>query len=99
MPDTPHEMPPHWFSTAIQDAVTTKNSTQIARTCGTVFANSQIITQLIDTVIAADDASNIGSTALAHAIRKAIAEEIGQYPGLHGPIEHSPRGGSPPDSV
>ena len=83
MPDAPHEMPPHWFSTAIQDAVMTKNSTQIARTCGTVIANSQIIVQTIDAVIASDDLNNIGQAALAHAIRQAIANEIGQYPGLH----------------
>ena len=61
----------------------TKNSTQIARTCGTVIANSQIIVQTIDAVIASDDLNNIGQAALAHAIRQAIANEIGQYPGLH----------------
>jgi hypothetical protein len=83
MSNAPHEMPPHWFAAAIEDAVMTKNSTQIARTCGTIIANSHIIVEAIDAAIAADALANTGRPALAHAIRQAIANEIGQYPGLH----------------
>jgi hypothetical protein len=78
MTDSYQEMPPHWFSTAIEDAVTTKNSTQIARTCGTAIANSEIVLQAIEAAIAADNEDLTGRPSLAHAIRQAIAHEIGQ---------------------
>lgn len=76
-------LPPHWFSSEIEDAVMTKNSTQIARTCGLVISNSSHIRQVIDAVIEAEAAKNSGEADLVHAVRQAIAHEIGQYPGLH----------------
>jgi hypothetical protein len=78
MTDTYQEMPPHWFSTAIEDAVTTKNSTQIARTCGTAIANSETMIRAIEAAIAADNEGISGRPSLAHAIRQAIAREIGR---------------------
>jgi hypothetical protein len=77
------DMPPHWFADEIENAVMTRNSTQIARTCGMVIANSAHIRQVIDTVIEADGEKISTDADLTHTIRQAIAREIGQYPGLH----------------